>query len=110
MKKESPSRFFLTPTFQFTDDPEDLEYKVLRGEHFPRSLPLTKVIYNWAWIRYFHNNTEYFYIPKESKYINEEVLVAALNGKLIDTTQRNIREVKHHPYPPQKNTTPEKTA
>lgn len=90
MKKEPSSRYFLNPTFQFTDDEESLEYKVLSGEHFPRSGAVESKSINTAWIRYFHCNSEFFYIPKQYKYMNAEVLTAVLNGKLIDTGAQHV--------------------
>jgi len=92
-RKEPVSRYFLTPTFQLIDDVDSLEYRVLRGEHFPRESPLKSEGVAWAWVRYFHSNNEHIYIPKSSEYLNEEILAAALNGKLIDTSNEHVRKI-----------------
>lgn len=89
LKKEPNFRVFVNSTFQLTDDPNDLEYKVLKGEQFPRTLPLNSVTPNWAWVRHFHCNTESFFIPKNAEYRNDEILTAVLNGKYIDTSPKN---------------------
>lgn len=89
LKKEPISRTFLNPTFQLTEDPDSLEYKVLKGEQLPRTLPAKSFTPNWGWVRHFHNNTENILIPKSAKYINEEILIATLNGKFIDTSPKN---------------------
>ena len=89
LKKEPIDRCFVNSTFQLTDDPNDLEYKVLPGEQFPRALPLKSKTPNWSWVRHFHGNTETFFIPKHAEYANEEILMAVLNGKYIDTSPKN---------------------
>ena len=70
-----------------------LEYRVLRGEHFPREQPVKREGLAWAWVRYFHNNNEHIYIPKSSVFMNSEILVAVLNGKLIDTSAENTKKI-----------------
>lgn len=67
---------------------------MLRGEHFTRDLPLKNESMSWAWTRYFHNNNENFYIPKSFVFMNKEILVAALNGKLIDTSEDHISRIE----------------
>jgi len=92
LKKESVSRTFLTPSFQATDDVNSLEYRVLAGEHFPRSNPVRSKTKSWAWTRYFHNNNEFFLIPKRYTYMDKDTLVAVLNGKMINTGPQHVFE------------------
>jgi len=46
----------------------------------------------WMWIKLLPDSRDYLVIPKQSEYINMDVLSAALNGKTIDTSQENVLE------------------
>lgn len=60
----------------------------LRGDPFPQEYPYQNAAADWAWVKYYRENTQMFYVPKECNYVNMEVLVAAMNGKIIDTNKK----------------------
>jgi hypothetical protein len=57
--------------------PQGEEYKPLRGVLFPSeypspSKPGTEPL--WAWMKYFRNANNYFVLPKNTEFINMEVV------------------------------------
>ena len=47
------------------------------------------------WRKYFHGNNEWFEIPKNIKYLNEEIMIAALSGKIINTKDKYIKKINY---------------
>jgi len=45
----------------------------LDGDHIPENYPFQEVGFAWSWVKYYRENTQFFYIPKEPNYCNWEV-------------------------------------
>ena len=69
---------------------------MLYGDKFPEKWPFAPVAsFAWSWVKYYRENTQRFYIPKNPNYVNMEILANALNGKIIDTNKKYIQRIKY---------------
>lgn len=62
----------------------------LKGDPFPEEWPFQNINWDWAWVKYYRDNSQLFYVPKNPNYVNMEVLTAAMNGKVIDTNKKYL--------------------
>ncbi len=73
---------------------KDENTQPLKGDLFPQEYPFLDIApAGWAWRKYYRNPKTFFIVPKHANYKNMEVLVAAFNGKVIDTSKPNITEL-----------------
>lgn len=67
-----------------------------RGDEFPKVAPIPpnkSMMLNWR--KYFHGNNEWIEIPKNNEYLDQETLVAAFNGKIIDTSEKHVENINY---------------
>lgn len=62
----------------------------LKGDPFPQEWPFQNINWDWSWVKYYRDNSQLFYVPKNANYANMEVLTAAMNGKVIDTNKKYL--------------------
>jgi len=68
----------------------------LKGEPFPKEYPINyeKLPY-LHFTKYYRSFSSFIVIPKKANYINEEILTAALSGKVIETSEKHVIEIDH---------------
>ena len=91
-RKDPISQYFFIPSIKSPSDDESSIY--LSGEKIPESYPYQPNGIGFSWVKYYRENTQFFYIPKTPSYCNFEVLFAALSGKIIDTNPKYISKLK----------------
>ena len=80
-------------TLKSPDENEDVQ--PLKGDIFPRKLNYDENRpRGWAWMKYYRSPRNFLVIPKNSNYINEEILIKIMEGNSIDTSNKNIEIVK----------------
>lgn len=93
-KSEDISHFYYIPSMK--SPAQDEQTEPMKGDLFPQEYPFTDIDpAGWAWRKYYRNPKNYFTVPKNANYKNMEILVAAFNGKVIDTSKQNVIEIDY---------------
>jgi hypothetical protein len=92
LKEDPVEETFHIPSLINPEEREDV--LPLKGDLFPRSLDYNEdKPRGWAWMKYYRTPRNYLVIPKNSNYMNEEVMIKAMEGVMIDTSKKNIEVI-----------------
>ncbi|CAD8073164.1 unnamed protein product [Paramecium sonneborni] len=69
----------------------------LKGNLFPDQWPIQKGMskkLRWSFVKYYLNQNNFLVFPSNPNYVNAEILIAVMNGKIINTSKQYVEDVQ----------------
>ncbi|CAK61482.1 unnamed protein product (macronuclear) [Paramecium tetraurelia] len=69
----------------------------LKGNLFPDQWPQKKELFKqwrWSFVKYYLNQNNFLVFPSNPNYVNAEILIAVMNGKIINTSKQYVEDVE----------------
>lgn len=97
MKNDPFEETFLIPHMKSPEAGPDTP--PLPGAQFPTTYPFEeKATWTYGWRKYFINFGNFIHFPRDAKYINMEVMVEVLKGKMVDLNEDTMTKIDHEKW------------